>query len=239
MRLLLSVLVCVFAAQAQSVFPPAGGTGSGTVDVSVFGGQALSSTAIVFAPGTKISQSKSDNGTTATITTSSTEPVVSTIMAANCQLGAAATGFTLPSSNYPASTCLTGSNSITATLDFDADTDESVEITLPLKSTWAGTIALDAVWIAAATTGSAVWAAQTKCVASAGESLDAAYNDAQTVTDAAQGTTLYTNTASIASLTVTGCAAGETLFLKFYRDANAGADDMTGDARLWKIILTM
>lgn len=154
-----------------------------------------------------------------------------TFTAANCQGTSAFTAFATPAANAPAATCVTGSNTNYATLDFDAATDESVQYHFPLASDWTGNIDISFRWRAAATSGDVIWAVQTACVAD-GETGDPAFNTASTVTDTAKGTTLQFNDASISAITVTGCAAGEELFFKLYRDADAGGDTMAGDAQL-------
>ena len=156
---------------------------------------------------------------------------ISTFAAANCQGTTAFTAFATPAANAPAATCVTGTNTNYATLDFDAATDESVQYHFPLASDWTGNIDIAFRWRAAATSGDVVWAVQTICVAD-GETGDPAFNTASTVTDTAKGTTLQFNDASISAITITGCAAGEELMFKLYRDADAGGDTMTGDAQL-------
>jgi hypothetical protein len=136
-----------------------------------------------------------------------------------------------PSSNAPAAAVIAGTNTLFAVADFDAATDESVQGSFKLPSDWSGAIDFDGVWYAAATSGSAVFALQCACVADA-ETGDPSFNAAQTITDAAKGTTNQFNDFSLSSVTTTGCAAGETFFFRFSRDADNGSDDMTGDARV-------
>jgi hypothetical protein len=158
--------------------------------------------------------------------------------AANCQNATAALGFSTPTTNAPAAACITGTNTQRGVADFDAATDESVQENFWLPAGWTGAIDLNIRWQSAATTGSVVWGFQTICVAVA-ETADPAFNTAQTVTDAAQGTANRLNDASITTVTVTGCAADEQFFFKLYRDADNGSDDMTGDARLISMRLAL
>lgn len=154
-----------------------------------------------------------------------------TFTAANCQGTSAFTSFATPTANAPAAACVTGTNTNYGTLAFDDSTDESVQYHFPLASDWTGNIDLAFRWRAAATSGDVIWAVQTACVAD-GETGDPSFNTASTVTDTAKGTTLQFNDASISAITVTGCATGEELMFKLYRDADAGGDTMTGDAQL-------
>ena len=71
----------------------------------------------------------------------------------------------------------------------------------------------------------------TTCVADA-ETNDPSFNTASTVTDAAKGTTLQTNDASISSVTVTGCAAGELMHIKVFRDSSHASDNLAATANL-------
>lgn len=150
--------------------------------------------------------------------------------AAHADLGAASTGFRRPTTNYPEALAVIGTNTIGAVLAFDPSTDESMQIPL-LFPTSATAINVRFTWRAIATSGSVVWGIQTACIAD-GETGDPSFNTAQTVTDTAKGTTLQDNDATISSLTTTGCAAGERMMLKIYRDADNGSDTMTGDAWL-------
>lgn len=156
---------------------------------------------------------------------------LTTFVAANCQGTSAFTAFATPTANAPAPACATGTNTNFGTLDFDAATDESAQYHFPLAGDWTGNIDLSFRWRAAATSGDVIWAVQTACVAD-GETGDPSFNTASTVTDTAKATTLQFNDASISAITVTGCAAGEELFFRIYRDADAGGDTMTGDAQL-------
>ena len=141
-------------------------------------------------------------------------------------------GATLPATNFPASTTIDGTNVDYKVLEFDASTDESIYYTFIWPDSWdAGTISARFRWLAASTSGDVVWAIQTACVAD-DEAVDATLNTANTVTDTTKATTLEANDADIASVTVTGCAAGEIAHIKIYRDADNGSDTMTGDARL-------
>jgi hypothetical protein len=78
--------------------------------------------------------------------------------------------------------------------------------------------------VAASPTGNVEWEIQTVCRA-VGESWDAAFNAAQTITDAV-GSQNSLNDATQASVTTTGCAAGEDLSLRVSRD---GTNDSNND----------
>lgn len=146
-------------------------------------------------------------------------------------------GTTGPSAACTAGTTNTGI--IRGYAQFDAATDEAVQTEFPLSGAWTGAIDIKLKWRAAATTGDVIWATQTACFADA-EVDDAAWNTQHTfAADTAKGTTLQLNDASATSITVTGCAAGETLRLRIFRDADNAGDTMTGDAELLNAQITV
>jgi len=104
----------------------------------------------------------------------------------------------------------------------------------PLPTDWTGTLSLRVFWFSTTTTGNVVWQVATACRAD-GETLNPSFNTANTVTDATQGTTVWENSATISTITTTGCAAGEVLHLKFGRDPANGSDTMAGDAEAFGV----
>jgi hypothetical protein len=147
----------------------------------------------------------------------------------------------LPASTPAVATCVTGTNTQKAYLDF-ADTSGgfSAQTTLQLPSDFTGNIDADIIWLTAATSGNVKWSLSTICVATnATETDDPAFNTASTVTTAAPGTGNRLQTSTITSLTITGCAASEMLHLRIFRDGNDAADTIANTARLYGISLTM
>lgn len=146
-------------------------------------------------------------------------------------------GWSFPTSNPGVPACQTGSNTQYGTMDFADSSNLSAQFHLKLPSDWSSTVDVKLVWFTSATANSVVWQVSTICVADA-ETSDPAFNTASTVTDAAKGTTLQLNDASITSLTTTGCAAGELMFLKVQRDAAHASDTLAATARLVGLELT-
>lgn len=158
--------------------------------------------------------------------------------AARCQNVTAASDWSLPTADPAVAACLTGTNTQLGTLDFaDGAAALSAQRVLQLPADWTGAVDVRLTWLTTATTGSAVWQVATICTAE-GESGDPAFNAASTVTDAAQGTASRYNLASITGVTTTGCAAGETMFLKVVRDPAHASDDLAATARLVGIEVT-
>lgn len=138
----------------------------------------------------------------------------------------------------PAAECTAGSVNSTMLRGialFDPTADEAVQVDMLLPATWVAALGVSfrATWRAnSALAQDAVWGVQTACSAD-GEADDLAWNTAQTVTDANQtGAANQKNDFAISSLTMTGCAAGETLHMRVYRDADNVLDTLAADAGL-------
>jgi len=168
-----------------------------------------------------------------------TVPFTKWINAAICNnVTASAPDWSFPTTNPAVPACQTGTNTQYGTLDFaDGANVLSAQTHLMLSSDWTGTIGAKFKWFTSATTGAVVWQIATICVADA-ETSDPAFNTASTVTDTAKGTTLQLNDASIASVTITGCAAGELMYVRVFRDPATGADTLAATARLVGVELT-
>lgn len=166
-------------------------------------------------------------------------PVTIFVPAANCDLGGAATIFRRAVGAVgPSPVCRAGTNINGAELEFDAASTESGQIPMGIVPASYSSISLRFIWRAAATTGNVVWCAQTASVA-VGAGGDPAWNTEQCVTDAAQGTTLFDNDASISSLTTTGFSAASRWMLNLYRKGADGSDTMTGKGLLIGIVVTI
>jgi hypothetical protein len=147
-------------------------------------------------------------------------------------------GWSFPTSNPGVPACQTGSNTQFGTMDFaDGANTLSGQFTLRLPADFTGTVSAAFKWFTSATSGDVVWQLATICVADA-ETSDPAFNTASTVTDTAKGTTLQQNDASITTVTITGCAAGEVMYLRVFRDPTTGADTLAATARLVGLELT-
>lgn len=162
------------------------------------------------------------------------------IPAARCDNAtASAPLWSFPTTNPAAPACQTGSNTQFGTLDFaDGASTLSAQAHVKLPSDWTGTLDVKFLWFTTATTNSVVWQIATICVADA-ETSDPAFNTASTVTDAAKGTTLQQNDATMTGVTITGCAAGELMYLRVFRDPANGADTLAATARLVGVELTI
>ena len=168
-----------------------------------------------------------------------TLPVKLWIPAAICNNATPASNdWSFPTSNPGVPACHTGaSHTQLGTMDFADASNLSAQAHLKLPSDWTSTVDAKFVWFTSATSGDVVWQLATICRADA-EVAEAAFNTASTVTDTAKGTTLQLNDASITTVTVTGCAAGELLLLKVQRDSGHASDTLAATARLIGLELT-
>lgn len=152
--------------------------------------------------------------------------------AALCQNATAISDWSLPTSNPAVAACVTGTNTQKGVLEFaDGGSSLSAQRVFRLPADWTGALDVTITWATTATSGNVVWQVATICVADA-ETDDPAFNTASTVTDAAKGTTVQLNDAALSTVTVTGCAAGEILHLKVFRDPAHASDTVAATARL-------
>ncbi len=220
-----------------------GGSGAATL-TGVLKGNGTSAFSAATAGTDYVSPSSTETLTNKTLDAEGTGNVLTTVSriyyrAAVCQNTTASLGFSTPTTNAPAATCVTGTNTQYATAAFDAATDESGQDHFRLPADWTGAIDAVITWRGATgSTNSVIWDIQTICVADA-ETGDPAFNTASSVTDAGKGTANQFNTASITGITATGCAAGEELFWKLNRDANNASDTYADDAQLVSLEFTI
>jgi hypothetical protein len=126
-------------------------------------------------------------------------------------------------------------------LDFDPSSDENAQFAVAFPKSWdpSQLLMYQVFWTANSTnTGNCIW--NLKGVAAANDdAIDAAFGTGIDITDAHSGTANDLNvTAQSASVTVAGSpAADEEVFFNISRDANAGGDTFTGDAKLLGIKL--
>lgn len=145
--------------------------------------------------------------------------------------------WSFPTSSPGVPACQTGTNTQFGTMDFADSANLSAQLHVRLPADWTGTIDALFKWFTSATSGDVVWQLATICRAD-GETSDPAFNAASTVTDTAKGTTLQQNDAAITGVTITGCAAGEVLYVKVFRDSAHASDSLAATARLVGLELT-
>jgi hypothetical protein len=142
---------------------------------------------------------------------------------------------TTAGANAIALTELTAGTPEINTIDFDASTEENAQFPVSLPKSWnLGTITYQVFWTANSTnTGDCIWGLKGVAIANA-QDIDTAFGTAITVTDAHTGTVDFLDVSSESTaMTIAGTpAAGEQCFFNFYRDADAGGDTFSADARL-------
>jgi len=120
-------------------------------------------------------------------------------------------------------------------LDFDKDTDEFAQFSIAMPKSWnEGTLTYQVYWTPGSTnTGDCIFGLQAVACADS-DTIDVAYGTAVNVTDAGIGTVEDQQISSESgAVTVAGSpAAGELTYFQLFRDANAGGDTFTADARV-------
>ncbi len=121
--------------------------------------------------------------------------------------------------------------------DFDSATDEIIYFSFVMPSDYTASfnIILDIYWFANATSGTCVWEAAISATteADADTPLEESCATSNTASEAVNGTEanrLIKTTLTISNLD--SVAAGDTVVLRFNRDADNGSDDLSPDARL-------
>lgn len=139
-----------------------------------------------------------------------------------------------PLSTAPTLTAKSGTNRGTCVGTFpDSDGDYGVQITRQIPDgTLTGNFDAD-IWWDTTGTGNARFQIQTKCYAD-DEADDASFNTASVVT-AAAGTSGRPNKQTITNITVTGCAGGELMRIRFYRNRTEGSDTLNAALNLEKV----
>lgn len=133
--------------------------------------------------------------------------------------------YVIPSSNYPQSIPLAGSNFSREVLSFDGTTAETVYFQFDAINYGSGNLTVRIRWStpAATTSGDVIFGAAIAAITPDTDTTDIetkAFGTAATVTDSHLGTTakrVMTTTITISSLD--SIAADDHCFLKFYRDA--------------------
>lgn len=164
-------------------------------------------------------------------------------ISAGCDNATAASAFDLPTSNGPTKTCFGTSPHRFGALDFADGASaltSSIRYLLPSDWTSTGGVDIQLIWFSGSTsTNSAVWTVATVCIGNTEALIAPTYNATQTVADANLAVANTRNSASITGITITGCAAGESLFLKIGRDPTNGSDTLAATASLLSVELTM
>jgi hypothetical protein len=120
-------------------------------------------------------------------------------------------------------------------LDFDAGTDQFAQFSVAFPKSWnEGTVTYQVYWTPASTnTGNCIFGLQgVSCGDS--DTIDVAYGTAITVTDAGIGTVEDQQVSAVSSaVTIAGSPAVDQLtYFQLFRDANAGGDTFSADARV-------
>ena len=119
--------------------------------------------------------------------------------------------------------------------DFDASTDQFAQFSVAMPKSWnEGTVTYQVYWAPASTnTGDCIFGFQGVSCGD-NDTIDVAYGTAVTVTDAGIGTVEDQQvSAESSAVTIAGSpAVDQQTYFQLYRDANAGGDTFSADARV-------
>jgi len=127
--------------------------------------------------------------------------------------------------------------------DFDAATDEYLDLKVELSGYDGGGFTVKIRWISAQTSNDVIWQAAFRAIPDDAEDLDTTahtyvYNTVTATSASAVGEVDYTTITFTDGADSDSVADGGLCFLRIGRDANAGGDDMTGDASLVSVVIT-
>lgn len=197
------------------------------------------STTLTFPGGTEtvVGRASTDTLTNKTLDAESTGnsitlPFTMYLTAAGCNNATAATAFDLPTSSAPSAVCL-GTTTTTGYLSYADGSTTAATTHWSLPSDWSGALDITLHYSgSSSSTNNIRWQVSTSCVAD-GESLTAgSYNTASASNSAGPTTTPQRKSVTFSSVSMTNCAAGETVFFRFERVGGDGGDTYTGSAYL-------
>jgi len=120
-------------------------------------------------------------------------------------------------------------------LDFDASTDEFAQFSVAFPKSWnEGTVTYQVYWTPSNTdTGNCIFGLQGVAIGD-DDTIDVVYGTAVDITDAGIGTVEDQQVSAVSgAITIAGSpAVDQQTYFQLYRDANAGGDTYTGDARV-------
>ena len=179
------------------------------------------------------------NGGTGSATTI-TLPTPVIFMAGVSQGGTASVACSTPGSGAASAVSAATTVPPVGVASFSGSAANEIDCAFITPSDWtaASTVDIQLFWRAASITNSVEWKVATQFIGD-GTVLNTAYNTASTVVDAAKGTTLQVNVATITGVTATNIGATKLAFLQILRNGGVGSDTMTGTAELIGFIVTI
>jgi hypothetical protein len=159
--------------------------------------------------------------------------VVADLPTAGCNNATAAPAFDIPTSGGATATCF-GTTTTQGALDFIDASTTTATTHFVLPADWTGSVDIDLYWFANAASSNAVrWSVATGCVADAeAVSTGPSYNTASASNTSYTGTANQRKTTSLAAVSMTNCAAGETMYLQVQRIGGDAGDTLTATAEL-------
>lgn len=140
--------------------------------------------------------------------------------AAYCNGSTTGPGWDMPSSNAPVPACLTGTHTNQGTLNFADGEVASFGDLLP--SDWTGPLTSNIIFSSSSNSGTVIFTIATSCSA-IGATDDAAFNTANAYATVTLSSANVLSTAT-ATLTTTGCAAGDIIHYQITRATDTASD---------------
>ena len=133
----------------------------------------------------------------------------------------------------PGSVESTTNKVVSKSLDFDADAIEYAQFMIRMPKSWnEGTVTAQFVWTASGGSGDVIFGLQAVALSN-DDALDTAFGTAQTATDTLIATSDIHISPETSAITIAGTPAAEDVVVfQTYRNATAGGDTHTADARL-------
>jgi hypothetical protein len=161
------------------------------------------------------------------------------MIAAGCDNSTAAAAWDLPASAAAGKTCLGSGVRLGALTFADAATSAAYN-SLRLPADWTGNVDLTLLYTGDTNSSNNIrWQVSTACAADGEDLLSPTFNTASASNSAGPATAGQRRSASFAGVSVTNCAAGETMFLKFERIGADAGDTYAGVAQLLAAELTI
>lgn len=161
------------------------------------------------------------------------------MLAAGCDNATAAAAWDLPTSSAMGKACLGTGPRFGALTAADAATSGAFT-SFRLPSDWTGNVDLVLLYTGDTnSTNNIVWQPAESCVADGEDLLAASFTTTSSATGAGPTTAGQRKSLTFSNMTMTGCAAGETMFLRIQRLGSDGSDAYTGVAQLMAVEMTL
>lgn len=142
--------------------------------------------------------------------------------------------FEIPAVNPPTATAENGTNIDTGYLSYSASATNTAQFSFALPTDWTGNVDVSLISFSASSNASTVAQWDISCGCGTGD--DPAFNTSSTPTQTYTSANVD-QTTTATSITTTGCAAGDMMYLRVQRSGAAGGDTFAGTSNLRGVIV--